>query len=1375
MTGCLRFLLRRRLVREPATSLLAVAGVALGTGSVVTVQVLTRGAVAAFDATVELLSGDADAVVLGHGGKLDESLYPVVLGTEGVASASPILTSSVVVRRAGGREAPRRVPLYGVDLLSPTESPLRPPPAADPTRGSTPSDAVSAQRGPTPDPASRPVRPAAVSGELARALSLRAGDSVEVARGSAWDPVVVSGVLEPASPASDPGPLLVMDIAAAQDVLGGVEWISRVNVRFRPEAAAVATGDRLSSRLDGRALVSSPSGQRAEARRLLSGFRVNLSALAFTSVFVGLFLVYSATRTSLSRRRGETGLLRSLGATRSQVLGATLGEAGVLGVVGAALGVPLGYAAALANLESVSGTVTDLYLLSAIRTLEVPLHVWALALAGGVAGTLAGAAGPAVEVCFAPLAELLSERRARVRWRKLSKTLWRASWALLALLLAWFAAGGHRWRPAGFVLAAGIMVWTALAAPRLVVGACRLAGRSRGFGWRFALGGLPVRLHTSGVAVAGVGVAFAMLVGTTVMVGSFRDTFRAWLNTTMQADVYVSAAAWTGATDQGGVERELLDKLRELPGVAGVGPLRGFHGYADDLPVALRGLDFRQDSASAASRSDRLLFLEGDPEAVAAELANGAVAVSEPLARRAGVWRGDSISVRTATGPMRAAVAGVYYQYGSDRGSVSMDLGTMEAWFGPGQPHGVAVYVDRERRRGASRTGREDGREKRASDDGGQRAGVAEAVRQAAAPYPVLVRTNSALRDDALRVFDQTFAVTLLLQAMALAVAAAGVALSLLVMAREEAPDTATFRALGATRGQLFRFHLGKGAGLAGIGGALGTVGGAGLAVILIYVTNRAYFGWTVQFGVPALSLLEQGAALALAAVAASWWPALRAAGGGGMAARRTAVTAAVVVAGLAACSPPESGSGDAPADGPLPLPTSNAEGWLAADPDYPWSFPEDHGPHFGYKTEWWYFTGILSAERSDNSPDDRGDRTREPPAGVRELGYQFTIFKIGLRPPDPGAADDRTGSEVHPGTESVVTSRAIDGAGPPGASDSAAPRASRWAASSLLLGHAALIDPAGRRHVFAEVLYRAGTLDAVGPRPSLPADPGADPALASAPLLAGFGSASAFDPGSAAEIPIAWSRGPPGTSAPWQLVLQNNGFAFEAVDDATGLALSLAVQPTRPVVLQGPNGYSRKSAQPGRASMYYSRPRMATTGTVRLGDARYAVAGTSWMDHEFSSEPLAPEQAGWDWLSLRMNDGADVTAFQLRRSDGRTDYQAATLATDDGPLDGERRLLDVRLARPLAPDEWSMTPGRRWTSPTTGATYPVEWIVTLPIGVGRLVVRAAFPSQENVSSRVANLHYWEGLVRAFGPGGRQVGEGYLEMTGYGKGSRPAL
>lgn len=1290
-------------------SLLAVAGVALGTGSVVTVQVLTRGAVAAFDATVDLLGGDADAVVVGHGGRLDESLYPVVLGTEGIASASPLLEAWVVVRRAGDQEPFRRVPLYGLDLLAPQGSALQPPTEA----GSASSSTSPVNAGSSPD-----LPAAAVSARLAADLSIRPGDSLEVARGSAWATVVASRVLDASAPTSDRGPMLVMDVAAAQDVLGDVRWISRVNVRLRPGASAEEVLERLASRLDGRALLSSPADQRAEARRLLSAFRVNLSALASTSVFVGLFLVYGTTRASLSRRRAETAVLRSLGATRGQVLGATLAEAGVLGMAGSALGVLLGYAAALANLESVSGTVVDLYLLAAIRTVEVPVHVWLLALAGGCAGTVAGAAGPAVELCTAPVAELLSERRARLRWRSVSKTLALAGAALLALLLIGFVVGGHRWRHAGFVLAAGIMVWTAMSAPALVSAAGRVAGRSRGFGWRFALGGLPVRLHTSGVAVAGVAVAFAMLIGTTVMVGSFRDTFRAWLNATVRADLYLSAAAWTGATDQGGVAGELTDRLRALPGVAALDPLRGFHGYADDLPVALRGANFRPDSATEPFVSDRFLFMKGDPATVFPAVGAGAVAISEPLARRTGAWQGDSISVRTASGAVRAEVAGVYYDYGSDRGSVSMDLATMEAWFGAGEPQGVAVHLELG---GAM----------------GEPAAI-EAVRLAAAPYPVVVRTNGALRDEALRIFDQTFAVTLLLQAMALAVAAAGVALSLLVMAREEQVDTATCRALGATRGQVFRFQLGKGAGLAGLGALLGLAGGGGLAAVLIYVTNRAYFGWTVQFGVPVVSLLQQCGTLALAAMAASWWPALRAAGGGGTIARRAALATlvAVALATGAGCSPSPSPDSTAADDDLAPLPASTPSGWLAADPDYPWSFPEDHGPHFGYKTEWWYFTGVLATNPAGVLAANQGELGYQD-----ELGYQFTIFKIGLVPP---------GSEP----DHVAGLPESTGGLPESTGD--ARSASRWSASSLLMGHAAVGDPAAGMHLFAEVLYRAGRLHPAVADPVAAA--GVGPASPSAPLLAGFGSVGADAP------QIAWSRGPPGTRSPWGLAVQGDGFAFSAADDAVGLALSLVVKPTRPILLQGPNGFSRKSAQAGRASMYYSRPRLATTGTVRIGETEYDVTGTSWMDHEFSSDPLAPEQAGWDWMSLRLDNGTDVTAFRLRRADGQTDYRAATWAAGSGSA-----------PRRLGSGEWSMAPGRTWTSPATGATYPVEWTLELPEPVGRLVVRAVFPSQENVSSRVARLHYWEGLVRAFTVDGTPAGKGYLEMTGYGEGSRPAL
>ncbi len=398
---------------------------------------------------------------------------------------------------------------------------------------------------------------------------------------------------------------------------------------------------------------------------------------------------------------------------------------------------------------------------------------------------------------------------------------------------------------------------------------------------------------------------------------------------------------------------------------------------------------------------------------------------------------------------------------------------------------------------------------------------------------------------------------------------------------------------------------------------------------------------------------------------------------------RVIAGTLAVIAGTLAACGP----RGEHPAGGEVQaMPGNEAEAaadaspWLTADSAYPWSFPRDHGPHIGYKTEWWYFTGIVTA--------------REAGGGLRNFGYQFTIFKVGVTP------------------EST-------------------PATSRWAANSLLMGHAAVSDPSSGEHIFSEVLYR------------------------SSPLLAGFGQG--------ADSVIAWTRAPPGTSAPWRLVRQDEGFTLEAGDRGAGMGIALTTKPTRPIVFQGPNGYSRKSRTPGRASMYYSHTRLATAGTIRYRGQEYTVTGTSWMDHEFSSNPLEPTQVGWDWLGLRFEDGRDLMAFRIRESGGEPNFTAATLTGARGRT------------RHLAPDEWSITPGRRWTSSRTGTRYPVEWTLTLPGEPRGLIVRGRSHSRENVSARLPKLYYWEGAVDIFRVSGERIGEGYLEMTGYGTGTRPAL
>jgi predicted secreted hydrolase len=288
----------------------------------------------------------------------------------------------------------------------------------------------------------------------------------------------------------------------------------------------------------------------------------------------------------------------------------------------------------------------------------------------------------------------------------------------------------------------------------------------------------------------------------------------------------------------------------------------------------------------------------------------------------------------------------------------------------------------------------------------------------------------------------------------------------------------------------------------------------------------------------------------------------------------------------------------------------------------------------------------------------------------------------------------------------------------------------SAWAASDAVMAHLALTDPAAGRHVFSEVLTRA------------------------MPLLGGFGAA----PGPV----VAFVAAPPGTAGRWSLELDGAIWRLSARDDTQGVALDLAAAPKGPLVLEGPNGYSRKAAAGDFASEYYSLPRLEVAGTLTLEKAPASVRGQAWMDREVGSAQLAPGQVGWDWMGLRLADGRDLMLYVMRRADGAADFESATLVD----ADGRATLLDQ--------GAWSLRPTGGWHSPVSGADYPSGWRVEVPQAGLSLEVRPEFAGAENRSRLLDGLFYWEGPVRVL-EGGRSVGEGYAELTGRGKGSRPPL
>ena len=224
-----------------------------------------------------------------------------------------------------------------------------------------------------------------------------------------------------------------------------------------------------------------------------------------------------------------------------------------------------------------------------------------------------------------------------------------------------------------------------------------------------------------------------------------------------------------------------------------------------------------------------------------------------------------------------------------------------------------------------------------------------------------------------------------------------------------------------------------------------------------------------------------------------------------------------------------------------------------------------------------------------------------------------------------------------------------------------------------------------------------------------------------------------------------------------WQAEWKGKEQELRAVDDRFSFQFSLF--PAKPPVIHGENGISQKAAGPGHASHYISFTRLITSGIIQLSGKTYSVAGTSWMDHEFFTQQLAQDQAGWDWLSLQLNDNTELMLYRMRKKDGSTDsFSSGTY------IDSQGRSFHLRGS------DFSLQPTPEiWKSRATSAAYPVHWRVDLPNRKLQLDVTTLLRSQE-LSARSALLPaYWEGAISVSGTrdGAAISGVGYLEMTGY--------
>ncbi|PZQ50464.1 MAG: ABC transporter permease [Rhodovulum sulfidophilum] len=637
----------------------------------------------------------------------------------------------------------------------------------------------------------------------------------------------LEGVALPPLRPSDrlPPETLLMDIGRAAALLGAPD---RVSYLLAPAGTALPPdfADRL---------MLAP-GAGGDLSRLTDSFHLNLTAFGFLSFLVGLIIVYAAIGLAFERRRPMLRTLRLVGVSARRLTAALLAEILVLALVGGAIGMVAGYALAAALLPDVAASLDGLYGTHVPGQLTLTPAWWLAGLGIAVLGALLAAADSLARAFrLGPLASARPEAwlgalRRRLGWQVA------AAVGLAAAALALLGFGASLF--AGFALMGALLLGAALLLPALLAGVLGILGaRARGPLAEWLWADSRQRLGGLSLALMALLLALGVNIGVGTMVESFRATFTGWLDQRLGAEIYLSAP--DGATAGAAATFLAAD-----PATRAVLPIGAARSRFDGAPLEIYAFT---DNPIYRAGWPLLAALDAPWDAVAR---GEAVMVNEQLARRARLAPGDAITLPTATGAWETRVAAVYSDYGNPEAQILAPIAEVRARWPRAEARRLAVRAEP-----------------------GAVPGLIAGLR---ARFDVEVTDQAELRASAEAVFDKTFAVTLALNALTLAVAGIALLTGLLTLAEQRLGQLAPLWALGLTRRRLAALEIGQAVGLAGLTALAALPLGLAVAWVLTEVINPRAFGWRL----PLLVFPADWARLFLLALLtgalAALWPALR-------------------------------------------------------------------------------------------------------------------------------------------------------------------------------------------------------------------------------------------------------------------------------------------------------------------------------------------------------------------------------------------------------------------------------------------------------------------------------------------------------------------
>ncbi|HEX9206943.1 MAG TPA: FtsX-like permease family protein [Steroidobacteraceae bacterium] len=814
------------LRQAPGRTLVAVLAIALGVALGFSVYLINRVAADEVQGASRSLFGLADYAVQAPGLGFDEALFPKLAAIPGIAAASPVVELQV---RLPGRD--RSLKLVGIDPFRAVQ--MQPALVTATVAGNREGQGLLAANSIWLSPAA------------AQALELGVGDDLDVQVALDRVRFRVAGLLPPGAYRQ---PVGLLDIGEAQWRLRRLGRLDRVDLRLEPQVDRAAVREAILKILPPGVQVVTPGEATDDAVRLTRAYRSNLTALALVALFTGAFLVYATQSLAVARRRREIALLHAMGMTVREQLAASLLSGTVVGALGAAVGIFLGALVARAGLAAFGADLGAGYFRGVAPHLDVRFAEYLTFFLLGTGAALVATYGPAREAAAVPAAAALKAGdEAPVEARRHGRI---ALGFVVAGLIALALPSIDGVALPGYVSIACLLLGAVFLTPSMA-GAVFSRLNPAGPAWRqVAVAQLRGTARRATVSIAAVLVSFSLMVAMAIMVFSFRMSLEAWMQRILPADLYVRAgSAAAGAYLDDAAQRAITN----LPGVTRVDFVR-FQDIllpGERMPLTVIARPIQEDTADKVIPIRRF----DDKPAPAGTVP---VWASEAALDLRGFDVGTVFDLPLGNRVVKASVRGVWRDYERPGGSIVMNRDTYVALSGERNATTSAIWLQK---------GVDPDRFGETLREALQRSG----------DYDVAV--PGVIRKKSLAVFDRTFAVTYLLEAVAVLIGLFGISASTSSQVLARRGEFGMLRHLGVTRGEVGRMLAFEGAALGTIGVVAGLVVGGAISLILIFVVNRQSFHWTMDVHVPWVGLVALSAVLIAAAAGTAAFSGRRAMG----------------------------------------------------------------------------------------------------------------------------------------------------------------------------------------------------------------------------------------------------------------------------------------------------------------------------------------------------------------------------------------------------------------------------------------------------------------------------------------------------------------